>query len=178
MWCSIVISILGMLLGFRLSVVLAADAPSQITARFIDPFAYCAAVGTLDTLDSRYVGPQVPEAVWRGLQQALNMPTTDRIPPALEHAIWRCMGGKVHACTVGANLPCQSKADSSRTPTPGMGAFCRENPNTETIPAAVTGRETIYAWRCTDGLPVVIRAVTQPDAQGFLSHIWYAIPPR
>jgi hypothetical protein len=30
-------------------------------ARFSDPFAYCAAVGTIDAPDARYTGPRVPD---------------------------------------------------------------------------------------------------------------------
>src|SRR5215510_4570357 len=47
-----------------------AESPPPAATRFTDPFAYCAAVGTIDTPDSRYAGPKVPEAVARGLQRA------------------------------------------------------------------------------------------------------------
>jgi hypothetical protein len=59
-----------------------------------------------------------------------------------------------------------------------MIEFCRDSPDTDYIPAVATGRATIYAWRCTNGVPAIVREVTQPDAQGFLSSIWYEITPR
>ncbi len=45
---------------------------------YTDPFAYCAAVRTIDAPDARYVGPAVPDAVVRGLQAALQRPPTLR----------------------------------------------------------------------------------------------------
>ncbi|MBI3800638.1 MAG: hypothetical protein HY268_27125 [Deltaproteobacteria bacterium] len=147
------------------------------TTSFTDPFAYCAAVGTVDAPDSRYAGPRVPKAIARGLKQAFAAPPTAPLTPFLKNSFWRCMDGKVYACTVGANLPCQEKADTSRTPTSAMAEFCRDNAEADSIPAFVTGRATIYTWRCTGGTPAIVREVTQPDARGFLSTIWYKIPP-
>ncbi|HWI61124.1 MAG TPA: hypothetical protein VNT75_04785, partial [Symbiobacteriaceae bacterium] len=36
---------------------------------YTDPFAYCAAVGTIDAPDSRYIGEKVPMRIAKGLQQ-------------------------------------------------------------------------------------------------------------
>lgn len=145
---------------------------------FTDPFAYCAALGTIDAPDSRYTGSKVPEAVARGLKRALGAPAGAPFESFLRNTSWRCMGGMVYACTMGANLPCQEKADTSRDPTQGMTDFCRNNPQAEVIPAVVTGRTTIYAWQCTDGMPEVVRQFAHADARGFLSTIWYAISPN
>jgi hypothetical protein len=147
-------------------------------AVFSDPFAYCAAVGTIDAPDLRYTGPKVPEAVARGLKQALGAPANAPLEPFLHNTFWRCMDGTVYACTVGANLPCQERADTSRTPTQGMTDFCKNNPNADVIPAVVTGRATVYEWKCTNAVPEVVRQFAQPDARGFLANIWYAIKPN
>ncbi len=146
-------------------------------ATYTDPFAYCAEVGTADTPGSDYVGPKVPESVLQGLQGALNAPD---IPlDVLENgSFWRCMDGIVYACFVGANLPCEARANTDRTPTQGEIDYCQQNPNTDFIPAVVTGRETVYEWRCLNGAPDIVEQVTQPDAQGFLSDIWYKISPN
>jgi hypothetical protein len=40
----------------------------------------------------------------------------------------------------------------------------------------VTGRATVYEWRCASGAPEVVRQVVEVDAQGFLKDIWYQIP--
>jgi Tol biopolymer transport system component/putative hemolysin len=87
------------------------------------------------------------------------------------------MDGDVYACFVGANLPCDAKANTDQTPTQAEIEFCQQNPDSDYIPAAVTGRETVYEWRCRDGAPEVVQQVFQPDAQGFLSELWYKISP-
>jgi hypothetical protein len=131
---------------------MATPAATAIPATYVDPFAYCAAVGTVDTPGSNYVGPQVPESVAQGLQQALNAPDTP-IDVLENGSFWRCMDGNVYACFVGANLPCEAKANTDRTPTQEELDYCQKNPNSDFIPAVVTGRETVYEWRCLDGAP-------------------------
>jgi hypothetical protein len=146
-------------------------------ARFSDPFAYCAALGTIDAPDSRYTGPKVPDVIPQGLKKAFGAPADAPLAPFLRNTYWRCMDGQVYACTVGANLPCQKRADVSCKPTEGMTDFCKENPNAEVIPAVATPRATVYAWKCANGVPEVVRQFAYPDARGFLSNIWYAIRP-
>ena len=102
----------------------AAIAPTE--GHFVDPFAYCAAVGTIGAPDARYTGPAMPETVARGLKAALAPPADGPVDPLLGNSIWRCMNGKVYACTVGANLPCSEKADARREPAPALADFCRQ----------------------------------------------------
>jgi hypothetical protein len=144
---------------------------------FEDPFAYCAAVGTIGAPDARYTGPAMPEALARGLKAALALPADAPSAPLVRSSIWRCMNGKVYACTVGANLPCAEKADTRRAPAPELVDFCRQNPGAEVIPMVVTGRATVFAWRCAGERPAIIRQFAQPDAAGYLAHIWFPIDP-
>ncbi|MBN1135772.1 MAG: hypothetical protein JXM73_04260 [Anaerolineae bacterium] len=146
-------------------------------ASYADPFAYCAAVGIIDTPGADYTGPQVPESVAQGLQKALNAPDTP-LDILQAGSSWRCMDGDVYACFVGANLPCEAQANTDRTPTQEEIDFCQANPSSDFIPAVVTGRETVYEWRCRDGAPEIVKQVFQPDAQGFLSEIWYKLSPE
>ena len=154
----------------------ACGSPAQ-PASFTDPFAYCAAVGTVDTPGEDYVGPAVPEAIALGLQRAFNAPDTP-LEVMQNGSSWRCMDGRVYACFVGANLPCEAKANTDRTPTQEEIDFCQANPTSDIVPAVVTGRETVYEWRCSNGTPEIVRQVSEPDAQGFLSDIWYEISPE
>lgn len=140
-----------------------------------DPFAYCAAVGTADEPGHPYVGPKMPEAVARGLQKAFGISDPNVREPFRKNSFWRCMGGKVYACTIGANLPCQEKADISRAAAPAVAEYCKANPDAAVVPAYVTGRATVYLWRCKGGQPMIVRQVTKPDARGYLSNIWYEI---
>jgi len=151
---------------------------ATVPATFTDPFAYCAAVVNIDTPDARYIGPKTPEVIIKGLRQALKTPDDAPMEWFTAGTFWRCMGGKVWACFVGANLPCTTKADTSRTPTADMVDFCKANPASDFIPAVVTGRATVYQWRCTNGAPEIVKELVKPDAQGFLSNIWYELSPQ
>jgi hypothetical protein len=141
---------------------------------FDDPFAYCAAVGTMDIPDERYTGEELPVVIAEGIRAAYNAEDV-----ALEvyqrSTFWRCMDGKVYACNVGANLPCETKADVSREPTEAMIDFCKENVGADFIPAVVTGRATVYNWRCDDSEPVVAEQHTEVDSQGYLEFVWYEL---
>ena len=152
-------------------------APGLADAAFADPFTYCAAVGTVDVPDARYTGPAMPEAVVRGLRAALGLPAEVPDAPLARNSVWRCMDGKIYACTVGANLPCSVKADTGRQPGAALVDFCRQNPDAEVIPMAVTGRATVFEWRCAGEIPAIVRQFAQADAAGYLAAIWYEIDP-
>lgn len=145
-------------------------------AAYDDPFAYCAAVGTIDAPDAQYAGPAMPESVVQGLRTAMSTP--DAPPEMFEEgrAFWRCMDGHVYGCAVGANIPCMEKADPSQEPSAEMAEFCQQNPGAEVIPAYVTGRATVYAWGCEDATPVPGDPVAEIDAQGFNRNFWYELP--
>jgi hypothetical protein len=148
--------------------------PTSAPATYADPFAYCAAVGTIDAPDASYTGAQFPVSVAQGLQTALNAPDTP-LEVLQNGSSWRCMDGEVYACFVGANLPCDAAANTDQTPTQEEIDFCRANPDSDFIPAAVTGRETVYEWRCRDGAPEIVQQLFHPDAQGFLSEFWHRL---
>jgi hypothetical protein len=155
-----------------------APAATPTPATYSDPFAYCAAVGTVDTPDARYTGPQLPETVISGVKKALDMPADVPAEVLQQGTFWRCMNGQVYACFVGANLPCQAKANTDRTPTDAEKEFCQQNLNADVIPMAVTGHESVYEWRCNNDQPEVVRQFAQPDERGFVSNIWYQISPN
>lgn len=157
---------------------LPASTPIPVAAaNYSDPFAYCAAVDTIDAPDARYAGPKVPDAIAKGLQKATGAAPDAPLNIFVGNSFWRCMSGKVYGCFGGANLPCNAKADLNRTPTADATEFCKANPNADVVPAAVTGRETVYEWRCRNGAPETLRQVLTPDARGFLSTFWYALGP-
>jgi len=156
-----------MLVSIGLQAACASSAP--------DPFDYCATVGTVDAPDARWTGPKTPDLVVRGLMKAMDLPANAPVDPIAGSTFWRCMDKKVYACTVGANLPCQEKADSNKTPAPALDEFCQANPASDAIPAYVTGRATVFEWKCADGVPVISRQLTEPDGRGFLKMFWYEI---
>lgn len=98
------------------AVVAACSADTASARSHADPFAYCSAVGNVDVPDGRYTGPAMPPAVAEGLRRALGAAADAPIELFTRGASWRCMGGTPYACSVGANLPCRERADTSRAP--------------------------------------------------------------
>ncbi len=121
-----------------------------------------------------YAGPAMPPEILQGLRTALKADTVPKDVLA-KGSHWRCMNGKVYACFTGANIPCLAKADITKTPDVAMLNFCTENPAADVIPASVTGRFTVFEWRCRLGLPEAVRQVATPDANGFISEYWHEI---
>jgi putative hemolysin len=149
--------------------------PPPAESQYDDPFAYCAAVGTVDAPDARYNGPATPDSVIEGLIEQGVVSADAPAEYLTEATVWRCMDGQVWACTIGANLPCHEKADMSEDPTEAMKEFCEANPTADGIPAAVTGRATVYQWTCKAGEPEVVRQVFHADPQGYLAEFWYEL---
>jgi hypothetical protein len=137
--------------------------------------------GTIDAPDARYSGDAVPDAVINGYLKAAGLENNGEPLDLLKQTTtWRCMGGKVYACNIGANLPCHSKADTSQTPTQAMQDFCAAdgNGNVDFIPMSVTGHTTIYSWRCVNGAPQLLDQIDQVDEAGYQTSIWYALTPE
>ena len=137
-----------------------------------DPWTYCKAVGTIDAPDARYIGPANPEAVALSLFRSQVSPDKPMDPRVVKSTTWRCVDGRVLACNFGANIPCRDKANTDKTPTAGMNDFCKANPTSDFIPLAVTGHNSIYAWKCVNGTPTIDKQITEADAQGFLANVW------
>jgi hypothetical protein len=89
-------------------------------------------------------------------------------------ANYRCMNGKVLACFVGANLPC-AKMNAARD-NPGADAFCKANPNTDSVPMAATGHDAVYGYKCQNGKAMVSGTSWQLDKRGFATKLWAEVP--
>lgn len=149
-------------------------APAQQS--YSDPFAYCAAVGTIDTPDARYTGPKISDEIINGFKVAAGLQSsTEPMEMFKQTTIWRCMDSQVYACNFGANLPCSSKANTDKTPTSAMDDYCKANPDSEFIPMSVTGHSTIYSWHCVKDTPELLDQIAKVDAAGYLENIWYKI---
>jgi hypothetical protein len=85
-------------------------------------------------------------------------------------AFVRCVGPKLMACYVGANIPC-GKAETHRS-LAGATAYCRDNPGATFIPMAATGHATIYQWSCNGRSAVAGEVVAKVDAQGYIADSW------
>ncbi|MBM4429368.1 MAG: hypothetical protein FJ026_03345 [Chloroflexi bacterium] len=165
------------ILAVTVLIASAACSPSATPtpATYTDPFAYCAAVVNMDQPDSRYVGEALPEAIVKAIKTASGASEDAPDDWFARGSFWRCMDGKVYGCFVGANIPCESKANTDRNPSEEVKAFCAAQPNAEVIPAFVTGHETVYEWRCTNGAPEIVRQVSNVDARGYVVDFWYEL---
>lgn len=149
---------------------------SPMLETYNDPFAYCAAVGMIDTPDVRYTGPQVSDEIINGYKTAAGLESsTEPMEMLKQTTIWRCMNNQVYACNFGANLPCNSKANTDRIPSSAMVDYCKANPDSGFIPMSVTGHDTIYGWHCVKDTPEVVNQIAKVDAAGYLANIWYPI---
>jgi hypothetical protein len=145
------------------------------SASYTDPFAYCTAVGTIDQPDARFTGERISDAMAKAIRKAVDASDDAPIDMFKQASSWRCVDGKVYGCFVGANLPCDAKANTDKTPSDAINSFCTENKNADSIPAAVTGHETVYEWGCKDGKAEIMKQVFQVDAQGYIADIWYPL---
>jgi hypothetical protein len=170
------VTIIGILCGVTLALSACAAPGTASTATTASTQATAAATTATYTVDTRYSGEKVPDTVISGYLKAAGLEnSTEPMDTLKAGTTWRCMDGKVYACNVGANLPCASQANTDKTPTQAMKDYCATNSEATDIPASVTGHETVYAWNCSKGAVVLGKQLVQPDAQGFLSDIWYAI---
>jgi hypothetical protein len=129
--------------------------------------AYCKRVGTDDTTRP------IPEKLVPAVNALFAMHLPARV--AVETTVFRCAEHHVMVCTVGANLPC-GKADTNRAPNPGTVQWCRENTEVPFVPAAATGHDTIYEWRCRAGAPQIARQSLHVDPRGFVAEFWKRLP--
>jgi hypothetical protein len=88
----------------------------------------------------------------------------------------RCVGAKVMACAVGANLVCD-KADQRRE-LPGATAWCNDNPRSDSVPMVATGHATIYEWSCKRRRAVAGKVVVTVDPQGYIAENWKDVAPQ
>jgi hypothetical protein len=154
-------------------------AASGSQATYADPFSYCSAVGTIDAPDSHYTGIPVPDAIIQGYLKAAGLENNGEPAELLQKTtFWRCMNKSVYVCNIGANLPCDSKADTNKAPTQPMQDFCKANPDADSIPMSVTGHATIYSWGCVKDAPKLLNQIDQVDAAGYSTSIWYKLPPN
>jgi hypothetical protein len=152
------------------------QAPTLVT--FSDPFAYCDNVGAIDQPDARYTGEKVPDRIIQGYIKAAGLTgTTEPMDMLRQATVWRCMNKQVYVCNFGANLPCNSKANTDKSPTQAMTDYCKDNPDSDFIPMSVTGHSTIYSWHCVKDTPELLDQVDQVDAAAYLERIWYQIQP-
>jgi len=125
--------------------------------------AYCARVRTDDTLRTP------PRALAPAIKRLFDVGE----PLAPRAAFYRCAGGTVKVCVIGANLPC-GKADTRKN-LPAAARWCHTHANSAFIPAYVTGHDTLYSWRCIGGRAEAGARIGTLDARGFFAEYWKTV---
>jgi hypothetical protein len=87
-----------------------------------------------------------------------------------EAAYYRCLAGRVLVCFVGANIPC-GKANRARS-SQGANEWCDNNPDSDLVPMAATGHDTLYAWKCVGRVARPAKPVGGLDSRGFFKENW------
>jgi len=135
--------------------------------------ALCASLGNDDTL--RDYQPSLRAGTVKAFRAMFPGSKTPPDDAMLEtQAKFRCMGGKVHVCFIGANLPC-GRLNTSRQ-NEGAENFCRTDPEADFVPLVATGHDSIYAYRCHDGKAEILRVSYELDERGFAKSLWMVLP--
>ena len=148
------------LVFFGLIVVAAAPAVAATRAAAETPRQYCRHIGNDDVI--RPIPAALAPVAGRlfGIASGYAAKTT----------YYRCSGRDLLLCNVGANLPC-GKANQN-TELRAASDWCRDNRNATVIPMAVTGHDTIYAWRCIGGVAKPTGQIGKVDRRGFFVQYW------
>jgi len=101
-----------------------------------------------------------------GDDRSISQMSKEDIDYYAESTVFRCMNGLFFVCNYGANIPCGGRADTTRR-MPEVDRYCRQNPNEEMVPMAVTGHSNIYTWACERGKPRITDE-QQLDQRGFI----------
>lgn len=132
---------------------------------------YCAAAAGGHCPDPAHgTAAKAPSDLWPTIAEVFHIDSG----AVHDAAFVRCVGEKLMACVVGANLDC-GKADTRRA-LPGASAWCRQNPGSANIPMAATGHATTYQWSCKGRRAVAGRALVAVGRQGYIAANWKAVP--
>lgn len=134
-----------------------------------ESFGYCARVGTIDKPAD---GTPLPPDLLPYVRSTLGLSADAVLEPRSYY--WRCMEGAVFVCAVGANIPCDAKADRAKSNL-GSRNYCRENPDAPLVPAYATGHNGIYEWSCSRGAAVRGKLTVKLDRRGYRADVWYKI---
>ena len=150
-----IVACVGVITASRAGI--AAPAPHE------SPHAYCVRVGTDDTL--RPTPPSLAPAVKSLFNFGAHV--------ALRATYYRCAGGDVEVCSVGANLPCDKA--NTRNDLPAAAQWCATHADAGFIPAYVTGHDSLYSWRCVGGNAEAGAPVGPLDPRGFFAEYWKTV---
>jgi hypothetical protein len=125
--------------------------------------AFCAANPNNDNPAKAFYGPrlfkpgQVPQEVARSGANT-----------------WRCMGGRVWVCSIGADGYACQKLNPDPAPSKPVRDYCAANPGSDFVPMVVIGASA-STWRCAGRLPRPLQTQAL-DQRNFIRKSWRPLP--
>lgn len=143
------------------------EVPPRSTSRtvtFRDPTAYCSANPTIDEPGPTYVGQPIPgwiSGAWTG------NPASSMQERAFN---WRCLSGRVLACSSAAGQPECGRPTDERTPSSEIVQFCTGKRKAAVPPEVAIN--SIPIWACKNSNPIITGYRTGLDERGYFSAQW------
>lgn len=125
--------------------------------------AFCAANPNNDNPAKAFYGPRlykpglVPQDVARSGANA-----------------WRCMGGRVLVCNIGADGYACQKLNPNPIPSKPVRDYCAANPGSDFVPMVVIGNSA-RTWRCAGRMPRPLQTQAL-DQRNFIRKSWRPLP--
>jgi|GEM_PF-5177800 len=151
------------------------QAPSAATTTmpadgYTDPFEYCRTMvnangGEGGINDNRYTGKEPPDAVVNAMMEALHTKSGGSYT-------WRCMGGEVYGCSLGASGRACRIAETSEQQISAIAQFCATNPDSTFVPNAVN--YSASDWSCNGNVPVIVTSYLV-DENGYIKDNWVKV---
>ncbi len=88
---------------------------------------------------------------------------------------YRCIANQIYICENGNGFNCDRP--STKRHNSSVDQFCRENPSASSVPFAVSGHGSVYAWKCV-GTNAAIAHTESTDKEGFRTEMWVPIDPN
>jgi len=87
---------------------------------------------------------------------------------------WRCMGGRVLVCNIGADGYACQKLNPDPAASKPVRDYCAANPGADFVPMVVIG-DSASTWRCAGRLPRVLQTQAL-DRRNFIGKSWRPLP--
>ena len=140
-------------------------------AQVLDAKRYCVRAVNDDSI--RKIPKSIVKDVIKQLPWLSDNQSDEEVAAVEESTVFRCMNGIVFVCNFGANIPCDARPDERSTRS-DVSEYCISNPNEDAVPMTLTGRSTIFSWKCVRGKPIVTHQ-SRIDVRGFNQDIWTPI---
>ena len=145
------------------------DTTSAVTRRssnFSDPVSYCASNPDVEIIGAPYVGQPMPSWISAAIKPVQSGARTSDSSTSN----WRCMSGRVYACSSNNGAAGCAKPVDERVPNVAMIAYCKKKKR-GVIPMELAGN-VISTWECISKVPNIAGTRTDIDKAGYVLGQW------